>query len=111
MGEDIVCGGYKSFSHPKPLSILPRSAEGGEGFEDFLDVVGFGPGEVLGEVGGGNGGLGGVEGGFDGADAFRPHFVYGVYSLMPLSFLIRWNSVARTSLATFSAPSARSGSV
>ncbi len=56
-------------SPPKPLPVPSRTAQGGEGFEDILDVGGFGAGEVRRQVPGGHRLGGGVQGGFHGADA------------------------------------------
>lgn len=63
------CACHSKFSNTKPLPVLPRSSQSDEVFEGFLEVGGFGAGEVFREVGGGDGGLGGVEGLLGGADA------------------------------------------
>jgi hypothetical protein len=50
-------------------AFLMRTAEGGEGFEDFFQIPRPGPGELFGESFGRDRSGGAVEGGFDGLDA------------------------------------------
>lgn len=56
------------------VAVAVGATEGGEGFEDFGDVVRFGAGEVFGEGFGGQGGDGLAEGFVHEADALGEAF-------------------------------------